>query len=227
MNMEVIRDYSYRIPELGYGGKTIGNDLIEYASKIPSGFSIVDIGPYLGSTTIHLGAGVNKSGNDVIIHAYDRWIMDDGMDTKAKKFNGIDFNHGQDVLDIYRKNINPIKDIVIIHPCNILDASYSGRPVMLLVDDICNGKQRTDTMMKIFSPFFVAGKTVVCMMDFYYHEHKKGMKLLRYQYDFMVSNKKVFRFIKKIKNSMTAVFVFEGGDINYNVKGFSYEKDKT
>jgi hypothetical protein len=225
MDIKELITYADKIPELGPGGKSIKDYLIKYAGNVSSGHNIIDIGPYMGSTSSYLSIGVIKSGNDVKIHAYDLWVLYHDMNKKAKRFNGFKFNDDYHFDKLYDKNVKPFKKYIKTHKCDCLDIEWQGGRVGLLVDDIGNGKNRTDHIMKTFSPYFITGKTCIFYMDYYYYKEKaKDHPLSLYQRDFMKANKKVFTLIEKPKNSRTAIFRYEGGKINYDVDGDSYNE---
>lgn len=227
LKTEIIKSamrFADAIPELGYGGKTIWKYLVQYASKVQTGESIVDIGPYMGSTTAYLAVGVMTSGEYVSIHAYDKFVMYPDMQKKAKKFNGIEFDDNDEFMELYKFNISPFAKYVKVNQSDCLDIKYDGGKIGLLVDDICNGKGRTDYLFKTFTPHFIENKTVIFMMDYYYHEtFKDKFRYCKYANDFMVANSSVFEFIKRIENSRTAIFKYKGGVINYDVDGESYD----
>lgn len=228
VNAEILKSamrFADSIPELGYGGKSIKKELIEYASKVESGYSIIDIGPYMGSTSAYLSIGVMKSGNIVKIHSYDKFIMYRDMALKAKKFNGMEFKEGDNFMDVYVYNTLPFAKYITVEKSDCLDIKkWDGGGIALLVDDISNGKDRTDHLFKTFSHSFIEDKTIIFLMDYYYHEtFKNKFRYCKYANDFMIANSKVFRFIKRVDNSRTAIFQYKGGEINYDVKGESYD----
>lgn len=226
LKSEIIKSalrYADTIQELGYGGKSIKNYLIEYARGVKSGQAIIDIGPYMGSTTAYLAIGVMQSGHDVEINSFDKFIMYPDMRRKANDFNGIEFKDNECFIDLYKYNIKPFDEYVFVRKCDCLDIEWNGGEVGLLVDDISNGKDRTDHLFKTFSQSFIKNETFIFLMDYYYHESfKNKFRYCKYANDFMVKNSSVFQFVKRIEGSRTAIFKYKGGEINYDVKGESY-----
>src|SRR5512143_3534858 len=113
------------IPELGGGGKVIGKRLIKAASSVRAGRSVIDIGPWLGSTTAFLALGIMQSGADVEIHSYDIWTIKDALyQKKAAKYNGLHFEIGRNILPDWRNNVRQFPVKIIPHKTDIVDADY-------------------------------------------------------------------------------------------------------
>jgi hypothetical protein len=224
--MDNLIKYANKVPEIGHGGKSIGDYLVKAASKVKSGHVIIDIAPCFGSTTLFLAAGIRKSGNDVMIYSYDRWIADDKMDIKINRKLNKKYPEGYDFKNIFMDFISPVSDLVVPVQCHVNDISWDGGPkIGLYIDDIGVGKKRVDHLMKTFSPYFVPGKTELYMLDYYQHTTRPHMRHMRYQKDFFDANSKVFQFIERCTGSVTARLLYLGGKINYDVKGFSCGQD--
>lgn len=220
--MNNLRHYIDLIPSLGHGGKSIGNFLIDSAMNSRDYTDIIDLGPWLGSTTAHLAYGVTLSEKkkDIRIISYDRWIATQTYKKRAKVHHDIEYELDQDLLPIFKENIAPFKKMVKPKQGDIIECKYkSDRSVELLIDDCCTGKDYHDHMMKTFSPYFVAGKTILVLMDYCFYEKKPDAGYLHYQKDFMNENKTVFMPLFKIRGSMAAVFRYMGGEISYKAIG--------
>jgi len=217
--------YADRIPELGHGGKTIKDYLIQSAKRVREGEFIIDIAPFLGSTTMYLAEGIRQSGKDVKIYAYDRWIADDKMDIKLNRKLKGSYPEGYDFKHLYWEYVKEAWEYIIPTQIHVLDIAWKLGKIGLYVDDIGVGKKRVDYLMKIFSPYFVPDHTVLYILDYYQHITREHMPHMKYQKDFFEANHKVFKFIERCKGSVTAKLLYLGGKINYNVKGKSCGQD--
>lgn len=224
MNYEELLEYAGTIPELGCGGKSIKNTLIEEASRVPKENSIIDIAPWLGSSTAYICLGTIKSGNRNRIETYDMWKINEDLKLKAAKHHKKDYEVGQSIEQEWRSNIALFECDVVGHRESIRYAKYEGAKIGLIVDDICNGKILFDHLIQTFIPFSTPGETVLLLMDYYQFERRSLPKYniignrknhLHYQYEFMQINKNVFEFIERVDKSYTAKFVYNGGEINY------------
>jgi len=219
--------YANKVPQLAHGGRSIQEDLIDAAYRVESGDCIIDLGSYLGSSVLFEAVGIGISKSDVKIYAYDRWKLDDGMNRKAKNHLGKFYKDGTDFKWAFLEKIKPVKHLVVPVQAHVLDISWEGGKIGLYVDDIGVGKMRVDHLMKTFSPYFIPGKTILFICDYYNYEKSPRTKEHSfYQSKFFNKNDKVFKFIKRVKGSITAMFLYLGCEIDYNVEGESYIGDK-
>lgn len=164
-----LRKLADAIPDLGHGGRELADLLIEAAARVPRGQSIVDIGPYLGSTTAYLALGARPG---VVIHAYDTWDAGIcGMREKARRYHGLDLP--DDFLPLFERNLRPFGRTILVHVGDVRGATWGGAPIGLLVDDIGVDAEYTAAKMAAFGPSLVPGATLV-LCDYYWHESKAG-----------------------------------------------------
>jgi len=200
-----LRKHADSIPELGGGGRTCGDKLIELAAAVPSGQMIVEIGPWLGSASAHLALGMMRGGHDVELHAFDIWHIDEHWQEKALKHNNIDFPIGLDLEPGWRCNMKPFPVKVFSHKGDICHAKWNGEPIGLLVDDISNTKSLINSTMRIFGSSLVEGAKVV-LMDWQF--------FLGPQEEFMRENYNAFDYLECLpRPSMAAIFRRLEGEI--------------
>jgi hypothetical protein len=213
-----LKKYAEGIPSLGSGGITIKDLIKKYASKLSDSDNVIDIGSYIGSTTGFTAAALIDKGIKATIHCFDPWMVDESLKRKMKFYNELDFNVGDDLLPVFNAYMEPFNEIKINrNKISILDARWHGPKVQLLIDDICLRKDKNDHMIKIFSPYFIPGKTIIIRLDYYFYESKKD-PIYSYEKRFMELNKDVFKFIERgPQASRAAVFMYMGGEINYGV----------
>lgn len=199
--MLTLRQRADAIPELGHGGRVIADVLMSLAAKVRPGESIVDIGPYLGSTTAYLALGA-PAGTP--IHAYDAWnanICD--LHAKAKQYHGMTIP--DDFLPIYLKNIEPFSANVITHRCDMMDFAWSDGPIGLLVDDFGADPAHTEAKMRAIEPHLVPGSKLV-LMDFFWYEHKKDPVFAGLR-DYIFKRRGHYEFVQRA-GKVAAVFEF-------------------
>jgi hypothetical protein len=219
--------FAHKIPDLGKGGKTIKEYLTLSGVAAESGTSIIDIGPFMGSTTSYLALGCNISKNDIELHAIDVWLADKDYVERSKIHLDFELQEGEDIKFIWEKNISPFCSEtfqIFGHKKSILDFRYeSKRPISVYVDDICNNKEKHDYSIKTFSPFFIPNRTVLYLMDYFFYERKPSASL-KYQRIFMDLNSHVFLNVGRCGRTHTAVFIYLGGHENIVYPEVSYEK---
>ena len=84
MNLHELKKIAGSIPDLGRGGASVKNELTLAAFAVKNNRIIIDIAPYMGSTTAYIGLGAYMSGNNVKIYSYDLWIADKHYVKKQK-----------------------------------------------------------------------------------------------------------------------------------------------
>lgn len=222
--MEDIKILANKIPEMGNGGRKIKGFLFNAAKEVKQGNAIVDIAPFLGSTTAFLSRGLIDAGNKASrIYAIDKWEIEEKYRVWLKS------RHVEttDLQASFVKNLQPFMDAganIVYFKKNIKDFAYIWEPVQLLIDDIGIDKGITDCILKMFQPYFIPGLTKIFFMDFYFYEDFHDYKSRVYQRDLMNANKKVFEFIEHPKHSRTAIFRYLGGKINF-IEGEQYYYD--
>jgi hypothetical protein len=210
-----------QIPSLGVGGITISRELMEYASKVKQENAIVELGPWLGSATSYLSIG-SMFGNNAIIHSYDMWIASETYRHRAKYRNDLSLQLNEDLQPYFMKNLEGFKNIVP-HKMSIFDINWDGTRVELLIVDMGNGKKHTDQVFEVFKNYFIPGKTIIFLMDYYFYTSRKALAY-HYQKDLMEANYKSFQLYERPRRSRTAIFRYLGGEIRY-VRGSSYHKN--
>jgi hypothetical protein len=221
MNLKELISHADNIPDLGYGGKTVKDDLMYYSSKVKSDRNIIDIAPCFGSTTAYIHCGLEKSGRSLIsVYSFDMWeLQNDEYKNKAKKYCNVELNSSDDFYNEYLKNIKPYGQTNVIRGDILKQSWNSDNKIGLFINDIGASKEYTDKIFQIFSPAFVKNETIIMMMDYYFYESKHHTeKQYLYQKKFMEKNKNVFDFIKKVEKSKCAIYKYLGGEINYEVE---------
>lgn len=208
------------IPELGCGGGAVRKELILAASAVKNKRTIVDIAPYLGSTTAYAALGVNISGNMVDIHSIDLWEADDDYRKKAFKYHNMKLKPTEDLKRRWKYNIKEF----ITPKCRIIGAKGDVKkvkldmrfPIGLYIDDIDVGKKYFKKAMKKYSKHFIPGETILFLMDWGFYERDEG--IMKYQKKFMDANTDAFTFLMRPSKSYCGIFLYNGGKIKYRIK---------
>lgn len=208
------------IPELGCGGASVRNELILAASAVKNKRTILDIAPYLGSTTAYAAIGANISGNIVDIHSIDLWEASEDYRKKAFKYHKMKLKAGEDLKRRWRKNVDPFKSPagrIIGTKGDVRKIKLQMRfPIGLYVDDINVGKKYFKRAIKKYSKHFIPGETILFLMDWGFHVRDEGN--YKYQKKFMDANAEAFTLIATPHKSYCGIFLYNGGKINYWVK---------
>jgi hypothetical protein len=216
---ELIR-IAKQIPELGYGGNSVSKYLIKYSSLVSQDHDIVEVGSFFGSGTSYLSIGLMMSENKKsVIHCYDTFEIDNEYQKKMenKKYEKIKIGNS---LNVFKKYMKPFSANIKTYKGKIENAKeYKGRSIGLLVDDICFGKLKNDSLFKMVYGKLIPGVTIIILMDYCYYEKISIVEFpeFNYQKKFMELNKNVFEPMTRTKHGLGYLFRYLGGEINYEV----------
>ncbi|WP_333299216.1 AMP-binding protein [Microcoleus sp. AT13-A6] len=175
---------------------------------------IVELGCWLGSSTISLARGLEANSQVVVknqrIHAYDIFTWVPAMEQIAK---GTDvtgkFQDGDSFLDEYLKRINPWSHLIQVHPGNLTEIGWEGRAIEFLFIDAMKSWELTNSIIKNFFPSLIPGFSSIVHQDFaHYYETWIHLIMYRWREYFIpvdlpeVDPSKVFRYIKQIPNEV-------------------------
>jgi hypothetical protein len=200
-----------QIPELGGGGSTIGPELFRLASQVPLNHCIVDVGPWLGSTTAYLAMGVIEAESCVPIHSYDRWKVFYAMRKNAyRQSKTVIPEVGKSFFKLWAENVVDIGAEIIPHKGDVyLTEELPDRPIGLLVDDCTVGTVALDALFDRFGPILARGATVV-MMDYY---HRKRAAEFAETPEWFADRIDMFDGPREIEGArnVAAAFTYKGG----------------
>ena len=206
MDTEILSlsDYARTFPS--QGGVEIGQWLEKYASEVPKGSAIVEVGCWLGAGTAHLALGAMYSGAP--IHCYDRWTATEQEVAKAERF-GVNLWEGQDTLPLVMKNLDRFDAEIHYHKGSIKELAWKGQPIGLYVDDATKIEPLWLHAMDVFGPHFVPRETYLILMDFRFYE-KAGDKYAA-QRDYMAEHSQSFQLIEdRLADTSAALFKYNG-----------------
>jgi len=212
MDDEEISDVVRAIPSMG--GREIGRYLREWAASIPDGREIIELGVWLGAGTAQMALGVKRSGANVIVHGYDRFRAGSSQVVKAR-IQGINLEQGQDTEPVVTGMMKAagLLDYVAFTIGEIGDRPYLGWPIGMYVDDACKREQHFIRALRTFGPKWVAGETIVVLMDYWYFERKPGVRGLRFQHDWMSDHAGCFEVLnERMPGVSAAAFRYLGGE---------------
>lgn len=196
----------------GMGGDKVGKLLKPYIRDIPAyNSAIVELGTWCGSCTIHLIHAVleNKQRN-IEIHGYDDFIIKGNEVDKAKKY-GVNFRENQNILPVVRNWLEKPGVKLYLHQGDIVKKKWSGKPIYMYIDDALKYEENFIKALKIFSPSWVAGKTIIVLMDYFFYLKRPTDKALEFQKNFVESHNGVFEKQYENRKLGTGIFLYKGG----------------
>jgi hypothetical protein len=133
--------------------------------------AIVDAGCFLGGSTCALAAGLSANQHASPrfrrIHTYDLFVIDWYM--KRHYLQDSPLQVGDSFLELFGANIRNHRDLVSVHPGNVLNVRWSGEPIEILFLDIIKDRAINRVVLEQFFPRLIPGVSVVVQQD-YVHE---------------------------------------------------------
>ena len=145
-----------------------------YARRLFTGRGdIVDLGCWLGATTISLAGGLaaNQRPRAVprTIHAYDRFIWEEWMDRVQLLGDPPltrTYRPQESFLDEFHKRIAPWKQRVTVHAEDLVRLGWHGGPIEFLLVDAMKSWELTNSIIRGFFPWLIPGQSVIVHQDF-------------------------------------------------------------
>jgi hypothetical protein len=150
---------------------------------------IVEIGPWLGGSTVCLAAGMreNFSGGKKRLHVFDNFIWKDFMGKRAP----LPLKDGDSFQSYFLENISPYEDLIVSYRLSLPDDSVSSdkeimakrdinpdtsrilkwdiqEPVEILFIDGAKSWNGLVFLLNEFSAYFIPGKTLIVCQDYKY-----------------------------------------------------------
>lgn len=199
---ECLRAYAQSLPS--QGGVEIGPWLEKYAAQAPAGSAIVELGSWLGAGTAFLALGANETSE---IHVYDRWEASPLEVEKAARF-GVALRHGEDTLPRVMRALEPFRAKIVFHKGSLKELYWGFTPIGVYVDDATKVEPLWLKAMAVFKPHFIAGETILVLMD--YHFDEKGGEKYAAQKRYMAGSREFEWIADRIGGSSAAVFRYLG-----------------
>jgi hypothetical protein len=154
-------------------GMTRGEEqhwLRTYAAQSYSGAgAIVDLGCFLGATTISLAEGLalNEQAASKQIHAFDLFLWGEGYETwaKGREVEGL-FAVGSSFLPEFLRRTREWRDYIVVHEGDLSRARWEGGPIEFLFIDAMKSPRLASAIASNFFPHLIPGKSYIAHQDF-------------------------------------------------------------
>lgn len=133
--------------------------------------AIVDLGCFAGGSTARLAQGQAqgqthgqaqaKTGHAAMIHAYDRFAVDEATKQRWLYAAGVAPFDGQDLLPTASALLAPWSDHVTLHKQDLADTDWTGGPIEILVVDASKSTATLDAIARAFYPALQPGSVVL------------------------------------------------------------------
>lgn len=237
----ILKNFPYLLPY--YGTDTIEGLTTKWEqgylqwyckNKYSGRGEIVDLGCYLGASTISEAKGLDKNRQvqlkDGRIHAYDIFVFmpdNKGM-TPYFKNTSLEgkYQEGDSFLDEFRERITPWANLIEVHPGDLTQIGWNQeKGIEILHNDASKNWDLTNSILHNFYPSLIPGVSIVIEQDFA-HFGVPWLHLIRYFLkDYFepvghlpLSGSVIFKYQKGIPNELLkksySFDLFSRNDIN-------------
>jgi hypothetical protein len=174
---------------------------------------IVDLGCWLGSTTIAMAMGLERNANVTskkFIHSYDEFIWRAYMANGAKGTNlEGKYQAGDSFLDEFERRTHLWRQYIKACPGDLAEVGWSGGPIEFLLIDAMKSWDAASGVVQKFFPALVPGFSIIMHQDFA-HWYTAWIHPIHYRfrdyfeplYDVPFSGSLVFRLIRPLPSEL-------------------------
>jgi hypothetical protein len=189
--------------ELGMTTRQEQHWLRTYAAQTYRGTgAIVDLGCFLGASTISLahGLALNSKPRRKPIHAYDLFIWDESCEAWAKRKQAEELlSAGGSFLPEFLRRTQKWRNQIVVHEGDLRYARWGEGPIEFLFIDAMKSPELAMAIASEFFPQLIPGQSYVAQQDFA-HYYTSWIHLLQFRL------RDCFNVISDIPGSGTVVF---------------------
>jgi tetratricopeptide (TPR) repeat protein len=123
--------------------------------------AIVELGAWLGSSSVALAEGLRRRGSTAQIHTFDRFVWE-----KVAPHADVDLEPGADFLPHYLQAIGDYAPWIDVRKQDLTDFVWDGGPIEILFIDSAKTWELTSAVLRGFGPSLVPGRSRVVLQDF-------------------------------------------------------------
>jgi hypothetical protein len=123
--------------------------------------AVVELGSFLGGSTVRLAAGLARSPHPWTLHAYDRFQIEERLKPRFLYSAGYEKFDGTDMFHIFQKHVEPFGDRIVPHPGNAVLNPWIGGPIELLFVDMAKTVESHHHILDSFFPSLMPGSIII------------------------------------------------------------------
>ena len=124
--------------------------------------ALVEIGTWLGCSTMHLAAGLRDAGRGDRVHSYDDYVWRRGMATKSDQ----GLAEGDSFFPRFLANVASLADHIHPSRASAADLGWPGGAIETLVVDAPKSWRGVRGVFKQLAPHFIPGVTRIAFQDY-------------------------------------------------------------
>jgi len=134
------------------------------SSQLSGNGQLVEVGSWLGRSSLHLAAGIASSGRATELHCFDGFTWAPSDPAKSD----LPLRPGDNFQSYFESNVAPFKQLVTAHRTRIADIAWSGHPVEVLFLDAPKKLPDITRCLTAFGPCLRPGVSIIAIQDYQY-----------------------------------------------------------
>jgi len=198
--------------------KEVHDYLRQIGSQWTGQGAAVELGCWLGATTVPLLEGLKQAGYNLPYYCYDKWKANIQQIGIAKE-EGIEIRLKQDLQPLFERFVRPTYNYITCYRGRIETEikRYNGGKIEICLFDAPKKNPVFIESAKVVTKYFIPGVTVWGLLDYWFYTKHKGKERedLFTPVEFMEKNKHCFEMIKDwgSNHCSCAFFKYKGGKI--------------
>lgn len=131
------------------------------AKETPVDGAVIDLGAFLGGSSVSLAWGAAQAVPPKRVHSYDRFRLDEKVKFQFLYKKGHGFVDGEDALPVFRRFSKPVAGWIDVHQGDVREAGWDGSPVAILFVDLSKTTEINDHLLATFFPALRPGSVIV------------------------------------------------------------------
>lgn len=164
-----------------------------------AGGEVVEVGTWLGRSTIHLGAGLRDGHSQPPLYCFDRYDWNKFYEQDYLN-PGISLEEGTDFKPYFEKNARQVYENIIATKTRLADLVWDRGPIEILFLDAPKSLRDISTAIVTFGRFLVPDYSIVVFQD-YLHAPSYPIAML------IATLKSHFRILHIVPQSSTVAFM--------------------
>jgi hypothetical protein len=171
----------------------------------------MELGCWLGATSVPLLRGLVQVGYDKPFWAFDRWVVNPEQVAYAKK-QGVSLKNKQDSSVIYTNNVDEVYNDVQIIKGNMPDSLkwFDPEPIEIMIFDAPKKNPVFQKCMDFLLPHCIPGVTTIGLLDYHFWKYREGKvkEELKAPVKYIEAHPNNFEMIKDWSNCSCAFFKY-------------------
>ena len=185
------------------------HDYLRELGKLWTHGAAMELGCWLGATSVPLLEGLVKAGYDLPFWAFDRWQANEEQVEQAR-LQGEILTSGEDLVYRYIDNVKPIYGDVRVVKGRMPQTLkwFDDKPISICIFDAPKKNPVFIQCIERLLPNFIPGETVWGLLDFHFWEMKEGnqREKMKAPVEFIHQYDSYFEKIAEWKDQCSCVF---------------------